>query len=43
MSDHTIELFVLKCAVIETGLRASLAEFATSGSGALSQADDEQL
>lgn len=43
MSDHTIELFVLKCAVIETGLRASLAEFEASGSSALSQADDEQL
>ena len=43
MSDHTIELFVLKCAVIETGLRATLAEFDTGGSGALSKADDEQL
>jgi hypothetical protein len=43
MSDHTVELFILKCAVIETGLRASLAEFAKGGSSALSQADDEQL
>jgi len=43
MSDHTVELFVLKCAVIETGLRATLAEFDTGGSRALSHADDEQL
>jgi hypothetical protein len=43
MSDHTVELFILKCAVIETGLRATLAEFDTGGSGAISQTDDEQL
>ena len=43
MSDHTVELFVLKCAVIETGLRATLAEFDTGKSGAMTQADDEQL
>lgn len=43
MSGHTVELFVLKCAVIETGLRASLAEFETNASSAISQADDEQL
>lgn len=43
MNDHTIELFVLKCAVIETGLRATLAEFDIGGSSALGQANDEQL
>jgi hypothetical protein len=43
MSDHTVELFVFKCAVIEAGLRTALAEFDTHGSGALSQADNEQL
>ncbi len=43
MSDHTIELFVFKCAAIETGLRAIIAEFGTGGYGALSQTDDEQL
>ena len=43
MSDHTVELFVLKCAVIESGLRATLAEFDTGGSGALSHVEDEQL
>ncbi len=42
MSDHTIELFVLKCAVIEGGLRATLAEFDTGRSSGLS-VDDEQL
>lgn len=43
MTEHTVELFVLKCAVIETGLRASLAEFDTDRSGPLNRADDEQL
>jgi hypothetical protein len=43
MNDHTVELFVLKCAVIEAGLRAALAEFGEVGSKALNQADDEQL
>jgi hypothetical protein len=38
-----VELFVLKCAVIETGLRASLAEFDTGAVGALGKAGDEQL
>ncbi|MGJ4882904.1 Swt1 family HEPN domain-containing protein [Bradyrhizobium sp. HKCCYLRH3097] len=43
MSDHTVELFVLKCAVIETNLRATLAEYNTGRSGGLVKADDEQL
>lgn len=38
-----VELFVLKCAVIETGLRASLAEYETGTTGALGKAGDEQL
>ncbi len=43
MTVHTVELFVLKCAVIETSLRATLAEFREVESNALDQADDEQL
>lgn len=43
MTDHTIELFVLKCAVIEHGLRSSLADVGTSSLGALSPSSDEQL
>lgn len=43
MNDHIVELFVLKCAVIETSLRASLAEFNTGSSNALSQSDNAQL
>jgi hypothetical protein len=43
MSEHTIELFVLKCAVIEVGLRATLAEYNTDSSSLLSAVDDEQL
>lgn len=43
MNDHVIELFVLKCAVIESGLRATLAEFEVGGAGGLSQTDNEQL
>ena len=43
MIDHTVELFVLKCAVIETGLRAALAEFDTGGFSALSHVNDEHL
>ncbi len=43
MSDHTVELFVLKCAVVETSLRATLAEFDTGRHGALSHTDNEQL
>lgn len=43
MSSHLVELFVLKCAVIETGLRASLSEYDTGATGALGQTSDEQL
>jgi hypothetical protein len=43
MNDHTVELFVLKCAVIETGLRSTLAEFDEVGSKKFDQADYEQL
>ena len=43
MSEHTVELFVLKCAVIESGLRATLAEYETGQSSSLAQSSDEQL
>lgn len=43
MTDHTVELFVLKCAVIETGLRTMMAEYNTGTSSLSSKADDEQL
>jgi Swt1-like HEPN len=43
MNDHTVELFVLKCAVIESGLRANLAECSELGLESLDQEDDEQL
>lgn len=43
MSDHTVELFVLKCAVIEASLRSTLAEYDTGRSDSLSNVDDEQL
>lgn len=43
MSDHTVELFVLKCAVIESGLRAMLAENDTGRPDRLGNVDDEQL
>jgi hypothetical protein len=43
MSDHTVELFVLKCAVIESGLRATLAEYDVGHSDRLGSVDDEQL
>ena len=43
MSDHTVELFVLKCAVIEAGLRTTLAEYDTGQQTGLSHADNEQL
>jgi hypothetical protein len=43
LSSHTVELFLLKCAVIETGLRATLAEYGASSSGPLNRAPDEQL
>lgn len=43
MNDHLIELFILKCAVIESGLRASLAEHDVSGGSALINSGDEQL
>jgi hypothetical protein len=43
MSEHTIELFLLKCAVIETALRASLAEYNTERSSLPSVLDDENL
>jgi len=43
MSDHTVELFVLKCAVIESGLRATLAEYDVGRSDRLGSVDDEQL
>jgi hypothetical protein len=43
MSEHTIELFLLKCAVIETGLRATLAECNTERSSFPNVLDDENL
>jgi hypothetical protein len=43
MSEHTIELFLLKCAVIEAGLRATLAEYNAERSGLLAVLDDETL
>jgi hypothetical protein len=43
MNDHTIELFLLKCAVIETGLRAILAEHNTERSSLPGVLDDENL
>lgn len=43
MSDHTVELFLLKCAVIESGLRATLAEYDISRTDRLGSVDDEQL
>lgn len=43
MNDHVLELFVLKCAVIETGLRASLAEYDTGAAGTLGKTGDEEL
>lgn len=43
MSSHTIELFLLKCAVIEAGLRATLADYDVVVSSGIVQTDDEQL
>lgn len=43
MSEHTIELFLLKCAVIEARLRAILAEFNTERSSLPNVLDDEKL
>jgi hypothetical protein len=43
MSNHTIELFVLKCSVIESGLRASLAEFNLGNDNGFSATDNVQL
>jgi Swt1-like HEPN len=43
MNNHTIELFVLKCAVIESELRATLAEYDTDRSKVVGNATDEQL
>lgn len=43
MTTHTVELFVLKCAVVETGLRAALSEYPSSLTRQMSHLDDEQL
>jgi hypothetical protein len=43
VSNHTIELFLLKCAVIEAGLRTTLADYDIERPSGLTQADDEQL
>jgi hypothetical protein len=43
MIDHTVELFVLKCAVIESGQRAALAEYDTGRADRSTNVDDEQL
>lgn len=43
MSEHTVELFILKCAVIESGLRGTLAEYDTDRSKRVGSVDDEQL
>lgn len=43
MTDHTVELFVLKCAVIESGLRATLSEYDTGRSDRINTVDDGQL
>ena len=41
MSDHLIELFVLKCAVVETNLRSALAEAGTRPDAFESAVDQE--
>ncbi len=43
MTDHTVELFLLKCAVIESGLRSTLAEYDTNRSDQITSVDDEHL
>jgi Swt1-like HEPN len=43
VSEHTIELFVLKCAVIEAGLRNVLAEYDTESVRTQGTAGDEKL
>lgn len=43
MSEHTIELFVLKCAVIESGVRKILSEFAVDSLRGSTTTADEQL
>lgn len=43
MNDHVLELFVLKCAVIEAGLRASLADYDPGPTSAITKSGDEQL
>lgn len=43
MSEHLVELFILKCAVIESGLRASLAEYEAGTASSFSKTGDEQL
>lgn len=43
MSDHTVELFVLKCAVIEAGLRATLEEYGEGVAARRDLARDDQL
>lgn len=42
-SDHTVELFVIKCAVIEAGLRNSLSVFPETGFNGRSEFIDERL
>lgn len=43
MNDHTVELFVLKCAVIESGLRATLEEHGEGLAARRDLARDDQL
>lgn len=43
MSEHTIELFVLKCAVIEAGLRKVIAESSVDSAHVQSASSDEKL
>lgn len=43
MSEHTVELFVLKCAVIEASLRNMLAEYAVDSVRGQGAAGDEKL
>ncbi|MES0212207.1 Swt1 family HEPN domain-containing protein [Mesorhizobium sp. M0028] len=42
-SDHTVELFVIKCAVIEAGLRATLSEFPDTNAAARGEFFDERI
>lgn len=43
MSEHTIELFLLKCAVIETSLRTTLSEYNTERPSLPGVLEDENL